>query len=275
MARKTWIKIKRGFIKDPKHRVALGNSVWLYLYMLDMADWDTGKVVEWRDSAAADELQMPARTVRYQRQKIEEAGYITCHQEFQRQSIKINRWIDPRDMNDRSLNSIDGDNNLTPSDTHDDSFLSPSGLHGDNHGDNHGGKKLPPLHISHIPHVINKYRDGQIDLFQACQRIYELKVGKLVMDGYSFTMMINAFEENNVIPEDYAAAIDAMQANPKYKRATNPDSYKNYAIGNAQKRLNPATEKRSKQPLDVEAEKDRLLGPGWREKKETVDCEAK
>ena len=54
---------------EPKHRDKLGIRIWLYLYILDQADWDTGEVLEWRDGDAADGLQMPKRTVRQQRQQ--------------------------------------------------------------------------------------------------------------------------------------------------------------------------------------------------------------
>ena len=41
MAEKTWIKLKRGIL-EKKHRDELGIRIWLYLYMLDIVDWDTG-----------------------------------------------------------------------------------------------------------------------------------------------------------------------------------------------------------------------------------------
>ena len=65
--KKTWIKIKRGFLQ-PEHRDAIGIRVWLYMFMVDQADWDTGVIYDWKDQNAADELGMPIGTLRQQRQ---------------------------------------------------------------------------------------------------------------------------------------------------------------------------------------------------------------
>jgi len=42
--KKQWISIKRGLIRDPKHRIVMGECVWLFQYMIDIADWNTGKI---------------------------------------------------------------------------------------------------------------------------------------------------------------------------------------------------------------------------------------
>jgi hypothetical protein len=72
-------------------------------------------------------------------------------------------------------------------------------------------------------------------LFDSCMEIYQTKKGRLVTDGASFSQMIKKFKDQGVTAEDYAAAIDAQDANPKY-RGTKPTSYENYAIGIAQAR---------------------------------------
>lgn len=77
------------------------------------------------------------------------------------------------------------------------------------------------------------------NLFEQCQVIYETKKGYPITDGASFALMIKNFEANGVMAEDYAAAIDAMSANPKYARANKPTSYEAWAIGIADKRRNP------------------------------------
>jgi hypothetical protein len=45
--RKTWIKVKRGIL-EPKHIEKLGVAWYLYFYILDNADWDTGTIPEKR-----------------------------------------------------------------------------------------------------------------------------------------------------------------------------------------------------------------------------------
>jgi hypothetical protein len=76
------------------------------------------------------------------------------------------------------------------------------------------------------------------DLFDACVEIYEGKKGKLVTDGQAFAMMIVNFKANGVTADDYAAAIDAMDADDRYK-GSKPTSYERWAIGYAEKRKNP------------------------------------
>ena len=80
------------------------------------------------------------------------------------------------------------------------------------------------------------------DLFEECQIIYETKKGKPVTDGQSFALMIQNFEKEGVTVGDYSAAIDAMDADGKYK-GSKPTSYESWAIGYAEKRKNPPARK--------------------------------
>jgi hypothetical protein len=239
--RKTWVKVKRGLLLDPKHRMALGNRIWLYLYMLDKADWDTGKVIQWIDRAAADDMQMPLSTVRTQRREIEEAGYISCHQNKRSQTITIIKWVNPREYSGTVYNLEDGDQEYEPLEDEDE----PDEIKGDNKGDNKGVNKgdqnLTPLHINHISHITGQYANEKIDLFEACARVYEKLKGKLITDPSSFALMISNFEKHKTIPEDYAGAIIAMSNDSKYKRADKPTSYEKYTLGITDKRLNPVT----------------------------------
>jgi hypothetical protein len=250
--RKTWVKVKRGLLLDPKHRMALGNRIWLYLYMLDKADWDTGKVIQWVDRAAADDMQMPLSTVRTQRREIEEAGYISCHQNKRSQTITIIKWVNPREYSGTVYNFEDGDQEYEPLEDEDE----PDEIKGDNKGVNKGVNKgdqnLTPLHINHISHITDQWNKGKIDLFEACARVYEKLKGGLISNPSTFSLMVSNFESNGVTPEDYGNAIIDMANNPKYKRATNPTSYEKYALGIADKRQNPVVaNKRSTSTQDA------------------------
>lgn len=105
--KKTWIKIKRGLL-DPKHRDKLGIRIWLYLYILDQTDWETGKIFEWRDKDAAFALQMPWRTLQQQRQQLAEDGYISSEMKGNKQVITIHNWTSPREYSGDIYNPIDG-----------------------------------------------------------------------------------------------------------------------------------------------------------------------
>jgi len=76
-------------------------------------------------------------------------------------------------------------------------------------------------------------------LFEQCQKVYETKKGRLITNGRAFSLMIKNFLEIGVTSEDYAAAIDEMDADPKYKRANRPTSYESWAISIAEKRHEP------------------------------------
>ena len=145
--KKTWIKIKRGLL-EPKHRDRLGIRIWLYFYILDQADWDTGQVLEWRDADAAGDLKMQKRTVRQQRQQLMDDGYITCELAGNKQVITIHNYINPRKYDGERVN-VKGDINLSP--------LEEGDIKGDIEGDIESPSKLvTPSYKSHITNHIDK-----------------------------------------------------------------------------------------------------------------------
>ncbi len=116
---------------------------------------------------------------------------------------------------------------------------------------------------------VDKELDIEIDietnkfnsLFEQCQRIYETKKGQLVTDGPAFSSMIGNFITNGVTAEDYSAAIDAMDADKKYK-GTKPTSYETWTISNAEKRKNPSKtnlNRTPRTPEEIAAWNERVL----------------
>ena len=97
--KKQWISVKCGLSRDPKHRQAMGSSVWLFLHILDIASWEDGIAHEWKDEAAAEDMGMPVRTLREHRRQLEELGYITCVQKQYTQDLVIHNWTNPREYN--------------------------------------------------------------------------------------------------------------------------------------------------------------------------------
>lgn len=144
MARKTFVKVRRGIL-SPSHINAIGEAVWLYLYMLDRADWETGKIYDWRDQDAADDLGIYLGTIRNQRKKLT-GIYIDCIQHPRGLEITVRKWADPRNKAD--IFNEEGDNE---SDNQSDNPLS---VEGDNQSDtvtdtvtnNKGDSALSPLH---------------------------------------------------------------------------------------------------------------------------------
>ena len=108
--KKTWIKIKRGLL-EPKHRERMGTAVWLYLYILDMCDWDTGSIHNWKDEYIAEDLDMNMTVLRRNRRKLEGLGYITCELRRTCQVVTIINWTNPREYSGELYN--EGVNNST------------------------------------------------------------------------------------------------------------------------------------------------------------------
>jgi hypothetical protein len=133
MAKKHWIYIKRGLSEDAKHRAQMGKCIWLYMHIIDRADWETGIAYDWRDKEEADQMDMPVDTLRYQRQKLEEMDYIRCKQEQHGQNIFIMEWKNPRDYGSETKNPRNQGSNELP----------PSEIQGSNQGLNQGSNQVP------------------------------------------------------------------------------------------------------------------------------------
>jgi len=75
----------------------MGTAVWLYLYILDRTNWEEGVLFEYRDQDVADMLEIPKRTIRSWRQKLETYGYIACSQSLHSLKVFVHKWSDPRE----------------------------------------------------------------------------------------------------------------------------------------------------------------------------------
>ena len=144
MAKKTWIKVKRGLL-EPKHVERLGVRFPYYLYLLDRADWGEGAVLFYRDRDAADDLGIPITTIRKQRVILEKDKYISCLQKKDHQTITIKNWTNPREYSGQVYNK--GDQKGAPSIEEVDEG---------NHKGNHKGivTMVTPSSSSHITHHI-------------------------------------------------------------------------------------------------------------------------
>jgi hypothetical protein len=157
MAKKTWIKVKRGIL-EPKHRRKLGSAWFLYFYMLDHTNWEDGIIREWRDEAAAEEMDIPLSTLRNQRRHLENELYIQTIQRSNCLTITITNWTNPREYSGHVYNKVEqkfeGDQKLTPSDGE-----------GYKEGDNEGIQNLTPfLKFHNITYSHDKEQPTDEDL---------------------------------------------------------------------------------------------------------------
>jgi hypothetical protein len=106
---KKWIKVHTGLTSDPKHRQVLGVTIWLFMALINDADYETGIVWDYTDSAMASDLEMSISTLRTWRRHLEEAGYIRCYQGYQCQHIMILKWRNPKELNPPQINIPDSE----------------------------------------------------------------------------------------------------------------------------------------------------------------------
>lgn len=150
---KNWIKLKRGLITGAKkHRPKMGEAIWLYVYLVDQADFETGLVAEYTDLKAGEILGLGSMTVRYQRRKLEKEGYIECRQVQHGQQVIVTKWVDPSYQGSHGGNtlppSIHG-GNIRPPSVHGGNTLPPSNVQGGNQGGNQGGSLASSALILH------------------------------------------------------------------------------------------------------------------------------
>jgi hypothetical protein len=110
--------------------------------MIDLADWETGYIEGWVDKDMAEDMGMPWRTLQKQRQQLEEAGYITCCQDFHCINIYINNWTNPRLYPDDKVPQIEYDEPVKQN---------HGTRHGTHHGTHHPYTKMGTP--SYIPHT--------------------------------------------------------------------------------------------------------------------------
>ena len=152
MAKKTWIKIKRGLL-EPKHRRKLGSAWFLYFYMLDKTNWDDGIIYDWKDDSAAQDMDIPVATLRDHRRKLEDELYIKTTQKQYCLEIAITNWTNPREYSGQKYNEVQDDEIPAPHEKQGDEITAPQTAQGDTQGytqgDTQGTEKLTPLHSIH------------------------------------------------------------------------------------------------------------------------------
>ena len=203
--KRTWIKVQRGLIA-PKHRTTMGARIWLYLYILDRADWETGIIHEWTDQDVAEELDMKTRTVKQQRQQLEADGYIICQRRWQCQEIRVINYYGPKPNSHTGIPDVRIDNNkdipVVPIDV-------PMDSHSDIHSDIHSVTKfVPPSLRSDIIYQKKKpipttpkeaVENYELNLFkQVCNRLPGRKDYVLVIE--TIQLLLQQHEEAELIP---------------------------------------------------------------------------
>lgn len=88
-----WIHMWSGLVSDPsgKHRTAIGKAIWLYLYLLVVANWKTGTLFR-RLSTIAAEMGSNGRTVSRWLATLKKHGYVETKRTGRALTISISKW---------------------------------------------------------------------------------------------------------------------------------------------------------------------------------------
>lgn len=199
--KRTWVKVRIGLFKDPKHRIALGSKVFLFLYMLDHADWQTGKLFGWKDKTASEYLSMPISTVTNQRQALISLHYITCKQNRYSIDLSISKWKNPKIKPKHTPNSSTCQTNQ---------FILTSDDPGYPTHYPQGNQSEVPLPIDSDFNHIDYFKDNKAyDLSRQLIEIWEIKTNRTCEEKVADTKATaNAFERANIPLHIYAQAID-------------------------------------------------------------------
>jgi len=170
--RKYFIAVKTGLSQDPRHQKRMGNRIWLFLFIVDHVDWETGRIDSWTDEWAASEMDMSKATIKQQRQELQTLGYITCQQLKRWQRITVHNWQNPRSATREIINKkpVFGDeykrnppNMAQAAVVKGDGITSPLAeeAKGEVKGEVKGIGKYPPLpikdQIDHIDHTLSGF----------------------------------------------------------------------------------------------------------------------
>lgn len=88
-----WVHLWGGLVRDPtgKHHKAIKQAVWLYLYLLQGANWKTGLLFR-RIATIATETGINPRTIERWLMILRKGGYIRSASNGRTLNISITKW---------------------------------------------------------------------------------------------------------------------------------------------------------------------------------------
>ncbi len=86
-----WAPLRKGLFTDPKHRDKIGTAIWLYGYLHQVADWETGRLTI-KVARICKETGMGTRTVKRHLQDLRKNEYIEVTRRPHDLGIQITKW---------------------------------------------------------------------------------------------------------------------------------------------------------------------------------------
>jgi len=220
MAKKTWIKIKRGIL-EPKHIDMLGQAWYLFFYILDQTDWETGKITDWKDEYAATDLCKPIGLIRQHRKHLESMKYITCEKKQHSQTIIVHNWTNPRRYDGLLQNEMPGFPELGNSQSQEKSLLSND----QSEGQSEGQTILEHAEISHssYSHISHITRDKNLNNNDLLSQFLEIVKPDYVPDNLDerrrWLTCLQKFQDSGATPDILRRACEQSQ-----REVTSPES---------------------------------------------------
>jgi Helix-turn-helix domain len=92
-AQRWWVHLWEGLVRDPtgKHYRAIKQAIWLYLYLLEGANWKTGVLFR-RTATIATEMGLNSRTIERWLRTLRKRGYIKTIFNGRTLNISIAKW---------------------------------------------------------------------------------------------------------------------------------------------------------------------------------------
>lgn len=126
--------IRDGLV-DAKHRAAMGEAIWLYLYLHTQCAQKTGLIRLYNHQEAADRLGLSLRTVKGHLQILKDGGYVTTARRHDHLTIQITRyeWQEGRTRTQREVQNIalHEDTEVQETALHDPKVVQPTALPGE------------------------------------------------------------------------------------------------------------------------------------------------
>lgn len=88
-----WIPVWKGLVFDSrsKHRIGMGTSIWVYLYLLFSVNRKTG-IVSKKQKDTAEDTGLTVRAVQKHLSRLEKNGYILVDRSSKPAKIRITKW---------------------------------------------------------------------------------------------------------------------------------------------------------------------------------------
>lgn len=109
-----WIPVWKGLVSNGKHRKNMGNSIWLYLYLLFSVNRKKGTITK-KQKVMAEEMNLSLRTIQNYLLRLKRNNYIVIDNQSKPAVIRITKYklFYQKDFNNSEILKTNPNENLT------------------------------------------------------------------------------------------------------------------------------------------------------------------